>query len=95
MQAATPAPPVGETVKVEIVADDRPGIVREVTEVISREGCSVETLTSAVTDAPHAGGQLFTAHALIRTSGDEATNRLRDGLEALAGELMVEITFGR
>lgn len=81
--------------ELDIVADDRPGIIREITEVISREGASIDSLTSAVVEAPHAGGLLFTAHATIRATGDDAAARLREGLEAVAGELMVEVSFDR
>lgn len=79
--------------EIDIVADDRPGIVQEVTEAISRDGGSIDSLTSAVVEAPHAGGMLFTAHAAIRPTSADSAARLRAGLEALADELMVEISF--
>lgn len=95
VQAATErSAPQGTVVDVDIVADDRPGIVREITEVISRGGGSIEELVSEVIEAPHSGGLLFTAHAVIRVNDPAATAALRSGLEAVAGELMVEITFG-
>lgn len=83
------------TLEVDIVADDRPGIVREITEVISDAGGSIDALTSEVSEAPHAGGMLFRAHATIHANGDDAAARLREGLEAVAGELMVEVSFDR
>lgn len=89
---ASPAPAAG-AIEVDIVADDRPGIIREITEAISRDGGSIDALTSAVVEAPHAGGMLFTAHAVIRALGPDDEARLRQGLEAVAGELMVEISF--
>ena len=88
-RAADPAS--SNRLEVEIVGADRPGIVREITEVIARVGGSIETLTSSVSEAPMAGGMLFTARATVRLDGDAAD--LREQLEALADELMVEFTF--
>ncbi|MFK4789453.1 glycine cleavage system protein R [Microbacterium sp. ZW T5_56] len=83
----------GERLQIELVGDDHPGIVHQVTDAIHRSGGSIETLTTGVTEAPMAGGLLFTANATVRIDGDERA--LRTALEDLAQDLMVEFSFGR
>lgn len=83
--------PTGEVLDVDIVGADRPGIVQQISDVFARADASVETFSSDVTEAPMAGGLLFTAQATVRLHG--STEALRAQLEALADELMVEFAF--
>ena len=91
-RAATPVAgaPDQESVTVDLVADDRPGIVREIAAVLSRHGATIDRLDSEVSDAPMAGGQLFQCKATIRARRGVLTAVQAD-LEELAGELMVEL----
>ena len=52
---------------------------------------SIEELSTDVRDAPMAGGTLFEARALLSAPLGGDTDALREVLEALADELMVEI----
>lgn len=78
------------TVTLDLVSDDRPGIVRDITTVLSRHGVSIDRLESAITDAPMAGGQLFECRASVRARPEVLTT-LQADLEKLAAELMVEL----
>jgi glycine cleavage system regulatory protein len=82
----------GERLQVDLVGDDHPGIVHQVTDAIQRGGGSIETLTTGVTEAPMAGGLLFTANAVVRVEDDGSA--VRGALEDLAQDLMVEFSFG-
>ena len=43
----------------DLLGNDRPGIVRELSGVFARHGVSIESLTTATREAPMAGGVLF------------------------------------
>jgi len=89
-----PTAPQGGRVMLEVVGADRPGIVREVARVIAERGINVEELETEVTSAPMSGEPLFRARALLRMPPGARPVDLRQRLEALANELMVEIEVG-
>lgn len=74
-----------------LVGTDRPGIVREISQAIALAGVSIEQLTTTTSHAPMSGGVLFEARAVLTLPAglDDAT--LRSQLEAVAGELMVDL----
>ena len=76
---------------VDLLGNDSPGIVREVSSVLSRHELSIETMTTGTREAPMAGGLLFEAHVVVRVPGDSDTAALRADLERLATELLVDI----
>ena len=86
--AATEAP-VTQVVTLDLLGNDRPGIVKELSGVFARHGLSIDELTTDTRDAPMAGGRLFEAH--IVATGTADTDAVRDDLERLASELMVDI----
>ncbi|WP_435201218.1 glycine cleavage system protein R [Janibacter sp. GS2] len=87
--AATPS---GQQVRLELVGNDRPGLVGGVSAVLARHDLSVVELTSATLEAPMAGGRLFEATALIAVSHDTDLDALRADLERLATEIMVDLS---
>ena len=87
-----PSPAVGQRVALELTGDDRPGIVRDVTRILTERGVNVEELESEVTSAPMSGEPLFRARAVLQVPPGLALADLRAGLEALAGELMVDLS---
>ncbi|WP_040163444.1 glycine cleavage system protein R [Microbacterium gorillae] len=84
----------GTHVRLDFVGDDRAGIVHDITAIVHRCGGSIESLSSEISEAPMSGGELFTAHAVIRVPDSEAARTLRAELEGIADELMVDLTFG-
>ena len=91
--AAVPAAKAGASVRLELVGQDRPGIVHQVTHVLAAHQVNVEELTTECVEAPMAGGMLFQAQAelLIPAGTDMAT--LRSDLEKIAADLMVDLRF--
>ncbi len=77
--------------ELEIMGTDRPGIVHEITEVLTAHAVNIELLDAATRDAPMAGGTIFEATAELEVGETTDLDALRDALEALAHELMVEI----
>src|SRR6185436_20140824 len=75
----------------EVVGLDRPGIIREVSRVLAARGVNVEELHTQVESAPMTGETLFRMNARVRCPAALRTDELRAALEAIAGELMVDI----
>ena len=78
---------------IELVGQDHPGIVHEITEVLSRHGINVQELETTVQSASMSGESLFIAHARIHIPKEVSLDRLQDEMEELANELMVDISL--
>lgn len=76
---------------IEVVGQDRPGIVREVTSVLARLGVNIEDLATATENVAWSGEQLFRATAQLTLPGDIGADQVSDALEAISGEIMVDI----
>jgi glycine cleavage system regulatory protein len=81
----------GRTLDLELVGLDRPGIVREISQLLSSSGANVEELSTDRSSAPMSGEMLFSAKTRIRLPPHADVARLRAGLERMANDLMVEI----
>lgn len=77
--------------ELEVVGTDRPGIVREIAAALASRGISVVELATDCGPAPMAGGMLFRAKAALRCPAAVGERQLREALEALADELMVDV----
>jgi glycine cleavage system regulatory protein len=86
-----PAPHLFQRLQLDLLGADRPGIVSEISAVLADAQVSIEELSTNVRDAPMAGGTLFEARAVLSAPLGGDTDVLRDVLEALADELMVEL----
>jgi len=89
--AAQPA--VVRVLKLDLVGQDRPGIVRDISRVLAELGISIQELTTELSSAAMSGEHLFTARALLQVPAGVATAELSRVLEALANELMVDVTL--
>ena len=81
----------GRLLRIELVGDDHPGIVRDISRALAAAGANIEELESAVESAPMSGELLFRARALVRVPAAVTFDDLRSQLEALASELMVDL----
>ncbi|MCA1851880.1 MAG: ACT domain protein, partial [Beggiatoa sp.] len=90
-----PEPGTGEsrTVKLELIGQDHPGIVREISEAIARRGVNIQEFSTECLSASWSGETLFKAYAELSVPRSLATAELRSLLEALANELMVDVTL--
>lgn len=85
------APAESPTVILDLVGQDRPGIVREITRVLTTAGVNVEELSTERTSAANTGQMIFLARARLRLPPGASEDSLRDALEAVAGDLMVDV----
>jgi glycine cleavage system regulatory protein len=81
------------TVRLELVGNDHPGIIRDISKVLAQHHVNIEELETGVSGAPMTGEQLFRASVQLRLPAAVTTEWLRGRLEALAGEMMVDVTL--
>ena len=79
-------------VSLEVVGQDRPGIVREITRALSAQGINVEELATECVSAPMSGEALFQARAKISVPANVALDKLRQVLEGGLAGLTVELS---
>jgi len=84
----------GHVILLELVGGDRPGIVHKISEALAARGVNVEELNTECEGAPWSGGTLFKAMAKLRAPRALDLDQLRESLEAIAGDLMVDISIG-
>ena len=75
----------------EVVGNDRPGIVRDIAQVLAVSGINIEELTTGVASGSFSGEALFRITAVVRAPDADAVEAMRAGLEELGNELMVDI----
>lgn len=81
----------GRALHLDLIGNDRPGIIRDISRALAAEHINIEELETDVTSAAMTGDLLFRAHAHVRVPPDVTLEALRAKLEALAGELMVDL----
>jgi len=89
----TPSGSTGGTVdalKLEVIGHDRPGIVAEITRVLADFKANVEVLETERLSAPMSGEMLFQARARIVLPTGCREEEVRERLEEIASDLMVE-----
>ena len=80
-----------QSMDLELVGLDRPGIVREISQLLAGNGVNVEELTTDRVSAPMSAEMLFEAHARVRVAPGTDVSRLRAELERLASDLVVDV----
>ncbi len=80
-----------QTVELNLVGNDRPGIIREISSALSAMSVNVEQLNTECVPAPMSGATLFKAKASLKVPADLALEDLQKKLEQLADGLIVEI----
>ena len=79
-------------VTLEIVGKERPGIVRDVTQALTRLGVNIEEFSSGLEGEPFTGVEMFHASARLGVPDGLKLDDLRKALEKLAAEIMVDLT---
>ena len=87
------APDRRQTLLLDLVGQDRPGIVHEIAQLLASRGVNIEELTTRVVSGSFSGESLFEATAKLRVPTDIPAEELRELLETLANELMVDISL--
>ena len=88
-----PIPSPDRRVALEVVGQDRPGIVREIAAALAAQGVNVEEFDSHCTSAPMSGETLFNARAELRVPESATLEEVRATLERIGNELMVDVSL--
>lgn len=89
---ARPVPAGRRLLRLELAGPDRPGIVRRLSTTLAERGVSIENLDTEIVgkdNEPH----VFKVHALLVVPTTLADEVLREVLESLGSELMVDIAL--
>jgi len=87
------APERARLLSLTVVGNDRPGIVRDLTQALIRLGVNIEEFSSGLEKAAFTGADMFRATAEVRLPDGLSSDELRKTLERLAGEIMVDVAF--
>ncbi|USQ77321.1 glycine cleavage system protein R [Ornithinimicrobium cryptoxanthini] len=80
-----------ESVRLQVVGQDQPGIVREVTRALAAHGLSIQELYTETSDAPMTGDRLFEAAAAVELGDGLDLPGLRAALDAVSADLSLDI----
>jgi len=92
--AAAESEKPARTVKLDVVGNERPGIVRDVTHALTRFGVNIEEFASGLEGEPFTGVQMFHGSARLSVPEGLKLEDLRKALEKLAAEIMVDLNVG-
>ena len=82
----------GNYFDVEIMGNDKPGIVQELTSILNQFNLNILSFDSRCESAPNWGSLMFKAHARIVVPDNFDEGALKDALEAQANDLVVDIS---
>jgi glycine cleavage system regulatory protein len=92
LERATPQDrPQPHAMEIALLGLDRPGLVREISDLLASRGVNVEELVTDRYSAPMTGELMFKAELRVDVPDAVDPRELRAGLERLAGDLMVEL----
>ncbi|MBM88907.1 MAG: glycine cleavage system protein R [Gammaproteobacteria bacterium] len=82
---------VSRTVELNLIGNDRPGIVREISHALTSFSVNVEKLTTECAPAPMSSDVLFKATAILTVPKELELEFLKHNLERLADDIIVEV----
>ena len=83
------------TVPIEVVGTDRPGILKAISAALTRHSANIEELATERRLAPMSGELLFHAKASLQLLSNSSQEELKLDLERIADDLMVDIHLDR
>jgi len=90
-EPSTASAATGTVAVLELVGQDRPGILHQISQVLARHNVNVEELSSDCVNAPMDGSILFKARASVLLPTGVSIVQLRTELEKIASDLMVDV----
>lgn len=85
--------PSGRPLILDLVGEDRTGIVREVTAVLAALGVNIDDLDTTIERGAETGKLLFRAKANLRVPESTDVDAVVAALEAISGEILVDLSF--
>ena len=81
-----------KSASLNLVGQDRPGILYQLSAALARQNINVEELETECASAPMSGEMIFQARAKLQIPESCSLAELRNELEEIGSELMVEIS---
>ncbi|MEQ9823283.1 MAG: ACT domain-containing protein [Puniceicoccaceae bacterium] len=85
------APSRETLMRISLVGQDHPGIIRDLSAVLFQHDANVEELHTELRSEPMSGEPLFVANVRLSLAADRNVDALRTDLEAVAADLMVDL----
>jgi methionyl-tRNA formyltransferase len=82
------------SVELELVGDDRVGIVSNLTKILAERGISIESIHTEIIRSGVSGKQIFKIGAHLLVPAALSVDKLQHELSALAREMMLDIALG-
>ncbi len=82
-----------QALTLELIGHDKPGIIRDISRALAGYSISVDELTTEVVSGSMSAEQLFKAQASLRVPDGTDLDDLQESLEAIASDLMVDLTL--
>jgi glycine cleavage system regulatory protein len=83
----------GEALHLDLVGQDQPGIVNQVTAALSGLAANIETFRTWISAEPHSGAPLFHLEASLRLPPALEAGAVQAALEAISAEIMVDVSL--
>lgn len=83
----------GDEVHFSLVGQDRPGIVHQVTGILSGLDANIEAFDTRISIEPHSGAPLFHMDARLRLPPTLQAEAVQAALEEISAEIMVDISL--
>jgi len=83
-----------KSISLTVTGNDRTGIVSQITSTLKRFNVNIQEMQTQCVSAPNWGSLIFTANILISCKSDIDATDLKNAIELLADDLMVEIELG-
>ncbi len=83
----------GDALHLDLVGQDRPGIVNQVTAVLGGLNANIETFKTWITAEPHSGVPLFHMEAALRLPPELLAAEVQAAIEEISAEIMVDISL--
>ena len=74
-----------------LMGNDRPGIIREISQAFASHNINLDELTTSCTSMPWSGSPMFNAHGSLHIPEHVDIDSLSEQLEAIADQLGVDI----
>ena len=82
------------SLSLEILGQDRPGIILDITQQLATLNVNIEELDSEVKPASMSGGILFSARLKLGLPEGVSSDEVQDALEDMSDQFMVDINIG-
>jgi glycine cleavage system regulatory protein len=83
----------GQPLTLDLVGQDRPGIVREVTAVLAGLGVNIEDFATSRSNSSMSGALLFRASARLMVPAGTSPDTVQQALERISGEILVDFSM--